>query len=247
MRALLVAVLVLAGLVVGSWQRAVVFWQAFGAGEAPRLCCPACGHRLLAGPRPALSVLRPAGRCPACTARFGPPPASMELTTAVLLGLLGALLTPSLVLAALCFLAVCAVPLGYIDAAVARLPNVLTGPAYIGTLLLLTLAAAASGQWHQLARAALGGLALAACFALVALISPSAVGGGDLRLAASVGTALAWYGGRVLLAGVLAGFVLAAVYGLGLLAARRATLRQHIPYGPFMIAGMFLAILAGAG
>jgi leader peptidase (prepilin peptidase)/N-methyltransferase len=41
-------------------------------------------------------------------------------------------------------------------------------------------------------------------------------------------------------------FLLAAVYGLALLVARRVTLKQRIPFGPFMIAGTFLALLAGA-
>jgi len=43
---------------------------------------------------------------------------------------------------------------------------------------------------------------------------------------------------------VAAGFLLAAVYGAALLALRRATLSHRIPFGPFMIAGAFVAILA---
>jgi leader peptidase (prepilin peptidase) / N-methyltransferase len=76
--------------------------------------------------------------------------------------------------------------------------------------------------------------------------SRSALGLGDAKLAASLGTLLAWAGWPALIAGTAAGFLLAAVYGLGLLAARRATLRQKIPFGPFMIVGAFLALLATA-
>jgi leader peptidase (prepilin peptidase)/N-methyltransferase len=46
------------------------------------------------------------------------------------------------------------------------------------------------------------------------------------------------------LAGVFAGLVLAAVYGLTLLALRRATMRQQIPFGPFLLAGTLAAIIA---
>jgi leader peptidase (prepilin peptidase) / N-methyltransferase len=247
MRALLVTALALAGLAIGTWQRAVVFRYAVGSGESLRSACPACGQPIPRAASPvmsALSVLPPSGRCPGCGRRFGPPALSVELTTAVLLGLLGARIQPGLQLAAYCFLAICAVPLGYIDAAVRRLPNALTGPAYAGTLLLLTLAAAVGGHWHSLLLAALGGIALAAFYLVLGLISPASVGGGDRRLAASAGTALAWSGWAALLAGVFAGFGLAACYGLILLAARRASLRQQIPFGPFMIAGMFLVILA---
>jgi leader peptidase (prepilin peptidase)/N-methyltransferase len=244
MRPLIVAALALAGLAIGPWQRAVVFRYAVGAGESLRCACPACGQQVMGASRFVLSVLSPSGRCARCRERVGPPPLSVELTTAVLLGLLAARAAPGLLLAAYCLLAVCTVPLGYIDAAVRRLPNALTGPAYASTLVLLTLAAWSGGQWHSLLRAALGGIALAGCYLLVALINPAAVGGGDRRLAASVGTALAWSGWGVLLAGVFAGFLLAACYGVILLAARRIGLRQQIPFGPFMIAGMFAVILA---
>jgi leader peptidase (prepilin peptidase)/N-methyltransferase len=246
-RPLLIAALALAGLLLGPWQRALIFRYAVAAGESPRLACPACGYQILSG-RPAwlpvLAAQRPSGRCPGCAAGVGPPLLTVELTSAILLGLLAARIQPGLLLAAYCFLAVCAVPLAYIDAAVRRLPNALTGPAYAGTVAILTLAAASGGQWDSLGRAVLGGLVLAACYFILALISPSAVGGGDRRLSASVGTALAWSGWSTLLAGVFAGFLLAALYGVALLAARRASLRQHIPFGPFMIAGMFLVIIS---
>jgi leader peptidase (prepilin peptidase)/N-methyltransferase len=69
---------------------------------------------------------------------------------------------------------------------------------------------------------------------------------GDAKLAASLGTMLAWLGWPTLLVGTFVSFLLAAVYGLALLVARRVTLKQRIPFGPFMIAGTFLALLAGA-
>jgi leader peptidase (prepilin peptidase)/N-methyltransferase len=188
-----------------------------------------------------------AGRCPACRARVGPPPLLLELTTAVLFGALAARVHPGLVLAAACWLAACAVALGWIDATVQRLPDLLTAPAYAGTTGLLLLAAVAGGQSGHLLRAFVGGLALAAAYLLLVLVSRSAIGLGDAKLAASVGTLLAWSGWPTLIAGTFAGFLLAAVYGLGLLVTHRATLRQRIPFGPFMIAGAFLALLAGSG
>src|SRR5436309_284373 len=66
----------------------------------------------------------------------------------------------SLVLAAACWLAVCAVPLACTDFAVQRLPDPLTGAAYAGTAALLLAAAAVGGPWSALVRALLGGLAL---------------------------------------------------------------------------------------
>jgi leader peptidase (prepilin peptidase)/N-methyltransferase len=178
-------------------------------------------------------------------ARYGvkPPLLAIEVTTALLFGALAARVHPGLVLAAACWLALCSVPLAFIDAAVRRLPDVLTGAAFVGTALLLLAAAAASGQWHVLSRAVLGGVALAGFYLVLAVISPSGMGMGDVKAAAGLGTMLAWRGWTALVVGGIAGFLFAAVYGAALLISGRATRKQQIPFGPFMIAGAFLAVL----
>jgi leader peptidase (prepilin peptidase) / N-methyltransferase len=163
--------------------------------------------------------------------------------TAVLFAGLTARIGPGFVLAAYCWLAVATVPLAWIDALVHRLPDVLTGAAYAGTLLLLLAAAAHGGDWGNLVRGIAGGLAVAAAYLALVFIRPAGMGLGDVKLSASLGTALAWLGWGALLAGTLAGFVLAACYGVVLLASRRATVKQQIPLGPFLIAGTFLALL----
>jgi leader peptidase (prepilin peptidase)/N-methyltransferase len=240
---LLVAALALAGAAIGSGQRALILRHAVRAGAPLQRCCPACGQQALPHGRGLLSVPAMTGRCPRCRARMGPPPLAVELTTAVLLGALASEVHPGLVLAAACWLAVCCVPLGWIDAAVRRLPDALTAPAYAGTIAALLAAAGASGHWHSLVRAVLGGLALAGFYLVIILISPSGVGLGDVKLAASLGSLLAWFGWNALLDGAFAGFLLAAVYGIVLLLLGRASRKQQIPFGPFMIAGTFAVIL----
>lgn len=41
----------------------------------------------------------------------------------------------------------------------------------------------------------------------------------------------------------VAGFVLAGLFGVALLASGRASRKQHIPFGPFIILGAFLVLL----
>lgn len=186
-------------------------------------------------------------------ARIWPEALVSGAMTAVLLALL-ALRVPAsgsgLVLAAACWLAVCAVPLVFTDLAVSRLPDPLTAAAYAGIVILLLAAAFTApgpdghgASWGALARAVLGGLALAGCYLLLMIISPSGMSLGDVKLAASLGTLLAWFGWRVLIAGGAAGFLLGGLGGVVLLASRRADRKQLIPFGPFMIAGTFLAVL----
>lgn len=220
----LIAALALAGLAAAWPQRALI--APFT--DPPSLDTP-----------PTPPAAAPSG---SSTVRRAPPVLAVAVSTAILFGALAARVHPGLVLAAACWLAACAVPLAFVDVAVRRLPDRLTGPAYAGTAALL-LAAAATGHWPILARAALGGLALAGFYLALLLISPSAMGLGDVKLAASLGTLLAWFGWRTLIAGGFAGFVLAGLFGVALLASGRASAKQHIPFGPFMILGAFLVIL----
>jgi leader peptidase (prepilin peptidase)/N-methyltransferase len=240
----LIGVLALAGLLAGWGQHAIAARYAVPAGQPPRQNCPSCGHRLASRwwlPVPSADL---AGRCPACRQRTGPPPLAAGVISAVLLGALAARAHPGLVLAAACWLALCCVPLGFIDAAVHRLPDLLTAPAYGGTVVLLLVAAVAGGGTHTLIRALFGGAALAGLCLILTVLSPSGMGLGDVKLAAALGTLLAWSGWRALLGGTLAGFALAALYGIVLLVTHRATRKQHIAFGPFLIAGAFAVFLA---
>jgi leader peptidase (prepilin peptidase)/N-methyltransferase len=183
-----------------------------------------------------------------------PPALAAGAVTAVLFGGLAARVDPGhhpgylmLVLAAACWLAACAVPLACTDLAVQRLPDPLTGAAYAGTAVLLLAAAAVGAPWSALVRALLGGLALAGFYLLLMVVSPSGMSLGDVKLAASLGTLLAWFSWRLLLAGGFAGFLLGGVFAAALLASRRAGRKQPIPFGPFMIAGAILAVVAQPG
>jgi leader peptidase (prepilin peptidase) / N-methyltransferase len=173
-----------------------------------------------------------------------PPALVAGAVTAILLGGLAARVHPVLVLAAACWLAACAVPLACTDFAVQRLPDPLTGAAYAGTVVLLLLAAAVGGPWSALFRALLGGLALAGFYLLLILISPSGMSLGDVKLAASLGTLLAWFSWRLLIAGGFAGLCLGALAAGALLASQRVSRKHLIPFGPFMIAGAVLAVIA---
>ncbi|MGP3634616.1 prepilin peptidase [Streptomyces sp. 24-1644] len=143
-------------------------------------------------------------------------------------------------------LAPVAVLLAVIDRRVHRLPDRLTLPLAGAAALLLgavSLAPEHTGSW---ASALLGGLALGGFYFLLFLINPNGMGFGDVKLALSLGVALGWYGWAVLFAGGFAGFLLGALYGLGLMLIRRAGRKTGIPFGPFMIAGALLGVLFGA-
>jgi leader peptidase (prepilin peptidase) / N-methyltransferase len=76
------------------------------------------------------------------------------------------------------------------------------------------------------------------------LLRPGQLGAGDLKLAGVLGLALGWLGWPAVLRGTFLAFALLSVCGLALLATRRIKLDSALPFGPFMLAGALLAVLA---
>jgi leader peptidase (prepilin peptidase) / N-methyltransferase len=137
-----------------------------------------------------------------------------------------------------------AVVLGIVDLAEKRLPNAVIYPSLVLMPVLLTGAAAITGDWTALLGAGLGAAGLFAVYFLLALISPGSIGMGDVKLAAVLGLALGFQGWSTVLIGSAAGFVVGGLVSLIALVAGRATLHSSIPFGPAMLAGAFLGLLA---
>jgi leader peptidase (prepilin peptidase) / N-methyltransferase len=142
----------------------------------------------------------------------------------------------------LCFAAI-SIPLAVIDLRTQRLPNVLTLPAYPAVAVLLLVPAVAEGRWSDLGRAALGGAALLALFAVLHLVNPAGMGLGDVKLSGTMGAMLGWLSWADVLVGAFVGFVLGAVVGLALMAVGKAGRKTALAFGPFMLAGAWAAIL----
>jgi leader peptidase (prepilin peptidase) / N-methyltransferase len=222
-----------AGLLAGAALRATVFQLSVAGGEPAGRTCLRCG----------VSVGRwLAVQCAQCGGSLGAPLA-LELTTAAVLALLLGRFGGEPDMAAFGFLGALGVALAAIDVAVQRLPDPLTLPAYPILIALLASAAIAGHDAAALVRALLGGLALSGSYLLLALARPGQLGGGDIKLAGLAGLALGWLGWSTLITGAALGFVLAAIVGLVLLAARRVRLDSAISFGPFLLGGALLAAL----
>ena len=122
------------------------------------------------------------------------------------------------------------------------LPNRVVVPALGVAAALLLLAAAAEQDWAGLLRAGLGAVVLFAVFLVLALIAPSGLGMGDVKLAALLGLYLGWVGWDAVVLGAAGGFVVQAVVALCLLATWRIGLRGELPFGPAMLLGAAVAI-----
>jgi leader peptidase (prepilin peptidase)/N-methyltransferase len=236
-----------AGLMAGSWLTTVIARVPHRQNLFhPLAHCPRCAARLRAADMiPVAGWLLRRGRCRDCGEPFGAWYPAAELSTAAAFAALALRFGFRPVLPAFCYLACVGVALAIIDIQHKRLPDALTLPSYPVALVLLGLAAlgTANGGGHLLG--ALIGMAAVGLFYLVlALISPAGMGLGDVKLAGLIGLYLGWLGAAVTVAGVLAGYLLAAATGIGLLMTRRATRKSQIPFGPFMLAGTLIVILA---
>jgi len=222
------------GLLAGAALRGAVVRLSVPSGEPARTACPCCGV-----PLPRVIAVR----CADCGSRLGPFPL-LELASAAAVGALAGRFAGTPEVAAFCVLGAVGIALAAIDLRVQRLPDRLTLPAYPAVLVLLAAAALLGHHGWPLTRAVLGGFALGGAYLLLALIRPGGIGGGDIKVAGLAGLALGWLSWRAVIDGAALGFVLAGMAGLVLLAAKRVTLRSHISFGPFLIGGALLAMLA---
>jgi leader peptidase (prepilin peptidase) / N-methyltransferase len=224
----------LAGLPAGTVLRGTVFELSVPAGAPARASCTHC-----ASPVHGLLLIR----CPRCRRLLGPS-LLLELATASVLGLLLGRFGGHPQTLAFCFLGTLGVTLAAIDLAVQRLPGALVLPAYPVLVTLLGVSALMQHDGAALVRALLGGMALAGGCLLLALLGSGPFRPRHVLLAGLAGLALAWIGWPTLLTGAILGLLLFALASLALLATRLGVVHSSRCFGPFLLSGALLAIIA---
>jgi leader peptidase (prepilin peptidase)/N-methyltransferase len=179
-------------------------------------------------------------------ASYGPSTPVLSAVTAAVCAVLAAAVGAHPELVAWLVLIPIGVLLATVDFTVERLPDVLTLPLAVISLVLLGVAALLPGSDGSWRTALLGSLAFSAFCLLMFLINPAAFGFGDVKLALTIGAVTGWYGWDILIAGAFAGFVLFVLYGLSLIVAGRAHRKSAHPLGPFLLAGAVVGVLLGS-
>jgi leader peptidase (prepilin peptidase)/N-methyltransferase len=248
---LLVALAGLLGVVIGSFLNVVIYRVPRGESVVhPPSACPRCGIRIRARDNvPVLGWLLLRGRCRDCGEPISVRYPVVEAATGVFFALVTwfALTderTPA-VLPALLYLAAVSVALSLIDVDVKRLPDAIVLPSYGVLLVLLGVASLVEGDWWPFVRALIGAGAGFGFYFLLAVIYPSGMGFGDVKLAGVLGMVLGWYGWAELVVGAFTGFLLGGVVGVLLIVLRLGTRKTMIPFGPYMMLGTWLAIVWG--
>lgn len=215
----------------------------------PRSACPHCGAQIKAWQNvPVISYLLLKGKCANCGAKISPRYPIVELLTALLSAAVawkfgitwytGAALVLTWVLIALTF----------IDFDTQLLPDNMTLPLmWLGLLISLAPAIAELGlpvdTRSSILGAVAGYLSLWSVYQLFKLITgKEGMGYGDFKLFAALG---AWLGWQMLPLVILLSAFTGAVVGITLIIARGRDKNIPIPFGPYLAAAGWIALMWG--
>lgn len=243
----LLAAAALYGLAVGSFLNVVIHRVPNKQSVVrPPSACPGCGQSIAARDNiPVLSWLLLRGRCRNCGMRISMRYPLVELLTAAVFVGVALRFGWSWSLPAEIVFAGGLVVLSFIDLDHLLLPRVVVYPVGAGVLALLLLAAAVQGSWHRLWVAVVCAAVEFAVLFTINLISPRALGFGDVRFGPVIALALGWIGWRYAFVGFLAANLIGAVVGAVLIAAKRAGRKTPIPFGVFLSIGALATMLIG--
>ncbi len=225
------------GAILGSFANVVIYRLPRDLSIVhPGSRCPHCDSPIAARDNvPILSYLMLRGRCRHCVGRISPRyPLVESLTAGLAVGVWAAFPDPLARLWGLTF-ALLMVVVTFIDLDWQLILNRVTYPGVVVGLVF----AVAGGRLLESALAAAGAAGL---IAAIVILSRGGMGGGDVKLAALIGSFLGWPGTAVAL---FAGFVAGGAVGLLLLALRLKGRKDAIPFGPALAAGGVVALFFG--
>ena len=238
------AVLVgLMGLIIGSFMNVCIYRLPRGLSPVrPRSSCTSCGHQIAWHENiPIASYIALGGRCAGCGA-------SISLMYPIIEGLTGlvflgayVLYGPSLALIARLIFGCAMIVLFVIDLQHKILPNVITLPGVVVGLLLSELA---GPGWKDsiIGLVAGGGVLWGIAEIYYRVRKEEGLGMGDVKMLAMIGAFLGWK--LMLLTLVLASFS-GTIVGVGVLVAKKESLKYALPFGTFLAAGALVAAAAG--
>jgi len=205
--------------------------------------CPKCGHGIRAHENvPLLSYLFLRGKCSACGEKISPRYPLIELSTAVLFLATAWHFGPGEQFVAAIILTGLLIALAGIDTDHQLLPDNLTLP-LLWAGLLLSLFNVFVDPVSSIIGAISGYLVLWLIYHLFRLLTgKEGMGYGDFKLLAALG---AWLGWQMLPLVVLLSSVVGAVVGVALMAMKRHQKDQPLPFGPFIAAAGWIALLWG--
>ena len=245
---MVVGLCALLGLLVGSFANvAISRIPAGGSLSRPPSACPRCGASIRPYDNiPVVSWLLLRGRCRDCGEPISVVYPLMEVTMAVLFGLVGWRVGLSWSLPGLLLMTWTLVVVSMIDLETRKIPNRLMYPLIPALLVLMVAAAFGDGVPQRALVVIAAGVGAFVLLLLIALVQRGGMGFGDVKLAGFIGLGLGYLGvGHVLLALFLS-FLAGGLIGVMLMAAGKRGRKDKIPFGPYLALGALISLLVGA-
>lgn len=225
----------------------------------PRSKCPQCEEPIEARDNiPVISWIVLKGRCRHCEEPIPSGYPLVEVGNAALWVIAGAWATWSLDLSSGATVAVAVafavffsvlLALSVIDLELYILPNLITYPSILASLVILPVLSWVIGEdvVTGLARALIGGIGYAGFLAVLLIawdliMRRPGMGVGDIKLAALLGLWVGWVSPYLVLYALIVSSVIGIIAGGVALAVRKEN--REYPYGPWMTLGAFLVLLA---
>ena len=162
-------------------------------------------------------------------------------------GVVAVRLPPSPVLPAFWLFAVVGVGLAVIDIRRRRLPHAMTGTLWATCGLGLIGESFASENIHSLVTGAIAGASVVVLALLIAFALPGQLGLGDVSLAGAIALSLGGLSLSTASLGLITGTALQACVAVASeLRSRDRLSRSHLPFGPALLLGWFVALAASA-
>ena len=127
------------------------------------------------------------------------------------------------------------VVIAIVDTKTMEIPN-----GFVMIIGIISIMALVFQENLTLANRLLGFICISLPLLVIALVKPGAIGGGDIKLMATSGLYL---GVELTVLSFFIGATFGGVYGIWLLARGKGR-KEEFPLGPFLCAGMFIAIIA---
>lgn len=122
-----------------------------------------------------------------------------------------------------------------------RIPNFFTGALALSALALLAAGflTGQTGAFGYLQSSLFAAAVTAACLVVGAVLSHQGIGAGDIKLMIALG----FMGGVVVVGGtIFFAMVLCALASAGLLITKKKTMKESVPFGPFLLMGYILTV-----
>ncbi|VWX58007.1 Leader peptidase / N-methyltransferase [Burkholderiales bacterium 8X] len=210
----------------------------------PRSRCPSCGHEIRWFENiPVVSYLALRGKCASCRAPISPRYPMVELATGLLFAWCVWQMPGQLSGLAWCGFAAALLTLALIDWDTTLLPDDITLPLLWAGLLAATVGLTSVSLQSAVLGAVAGYLSLWSIYWLFKLTTgKEGMGYGDFKLFAAFG---AWFGWPALVPIILMASVIGVVVGLALKLTSGLREGGYVPFGPFLAAAGFTAMIFG--